>query len=140
VQDGACCSLHPDWIGFFIAHHLADLPSISASDRSFGSRREGLSAPSLLASPEQAKQWDALSEFEVEGSQTDTRYRIRRGKVMNVHELDRSGNIVAHWCFAPKGDPVMGDILLAQKIALETMERDALKAVNKNPIHPAGSG
>jgi hypothetical protein len=91
-------------------------------------------------SPEQAKQWDALSEFEVEGSQTGTRYRIRRGKVMNVHELDRSGNIVAHWCFAPKGDPVMGDILLAQKIALETMERDALKAVNKNPIHPAGSG
>jgi hypothetical protein len=84
---------------------------------------------------EQSKQWDALSEFEVVGSQTGTRYRIRRGKVMNVHELDGSGKIIAHWCFAPKGDLAMGDILLAQKIALETMERDALKSANKTPIH-----
>jgi len=69
-------------------------------------------------SPKQAQQWDALSEFEVVGSHTGTRYRIRRGKMMNVHELDQAGNIVAHWCFAPKGDLPMGDILLAQKIAL----------------------
>ena len=90
-------------------------------------------------SPNQAQQWDALSEFEVVGSHTETRYRIRRGKVMNVHELDRMGNIVARWCFAPKGDLPMGDVLLAQKIALETMERDALKTANKNPIHLSGA-
>jgi hypothetical protein len=47
---------------------------------------------------------------------------------MNVYELDRAGNIVAHWCFAPKGDLAMGDVLLAQKIALETMEREALNS------------
>jgi len=88
-------------------------------------------------SPEQAQQWDALSGFEVVGSQTGTRYRIRRGKVMNVHELDRAGNIVAHWCFAPKGNLAMGDVLLAQKIALETMEREALKTANRNYIHVA---
>jgi hypothetical protein len=82
-------------------------------------------------SPEQSKQWNTLSEFKVVGSQTGTRYRIRRGKVMNVHELDRSGNIAAHWCFAPKGDLAMGDILLAQKIALETMERDAPRKLTK---------
>jgi hypothetical protein len=38
-------------------------------------------------SPKQAQQWDTLSEFEVVGSHTETRYRIRRGKVMNIHEL-----------------------------------------------------
>jgi hypothetical protein len=90
-------------------------------------------------SPEQARQWDALSEFEIMGSHTGTRYRIRRGKVMNVHELDRAGNIVAHWCFAPKGDLALGDVLLAQKIALETMERDVLKTANRNHIHAADS-
>jgi hypothetical protein len=91
-------------------------------------------------SPNQAQQWDALSEFEVVGSHTETRYRIRRGKVMNVHELDRMGNIVARWCFAPKGDLPMGDVLLAQKIALETMERDALKTANRNYIHVPDAG
>jgi len=84
-------------------------------------------------SPRQAQQWDALSEFEVVGSHTETRYRIRRGKVMNVHELDQMGNIIARWCFAPKGDLPMGDVLLAQKIALETMEGDVLKTANRNP-------
>ena len=85
-------------------------------------------------SAKQVQQWDAVSEFEVVGSHTGTRYRIRRGKMMNVHELDQAGNIVAHWCFAPKGDLPMGDILLAQKIALETMERDALKMARRNHI------
>jgi len=91
-------------------------------------------------SPRQAQQWDALSEFEVVGSQTETRYRIRRGKVMNVHELDQMGNIIARWCFAPKGDLPMGDVLLAQKIALETMEGDVLKTANRNDVHVADAG
>jgi hypothetical protein len=55
---------------------------------------------------------------------------------MNVHELDRAGNVVAHWCFAPKGDLATGDVLLAQKIALETVEREILKIANRNFIHP----
>ena len=66
---------------------------------------------------------------------TTTRYRIQRSKVMNVHEVDQAGNIVAHWCFAPKGNLPMGDVLLAQKIALETMERETLKMPNRNFIH-----
>jgi hypothetical protein len=41
-------------------------------------------------SPGQAQRWDAVSEFEVMGSHTETRYCIRRGKVMNVHELDQA--------------------------------------------------
>jgi hypothetical protein len=34
----------------------------------------------------------------------------------------------------------MGDVLLAQKIALETMERDALKTANRNYIHVPEAG
>jgi hypothetical protein len=53
---------------------------------------------------------------------------------MNVHELDRMGNIVARWCFAPKGDLPMGDVILAQKIALETMEGDMWSAGRRTPM------
>jgi hypothetical protein len=49
---------------------------------------------------------------------------------MNVHQLDRTGRTVARWCFLPEGELVTGDILLAQKIALETMERQVLKLAN----------
>jgi hypothetical protein len=49
---------------------------------------------------------------------------------MNVHQLDQAGQKVARWCFVPKGGLVTGDILLAQKIAIETMESQALKLAN----------
>jgi hypothetical protein len=75
------------------------------------------------------------AEVEEKGLRLGTRYRIRRDKVMNVHELDRAGNTVAYWCFAPKGHLPMGDVLLAQKIAIETMERETLKAANRNSVH-----
>ncbi len=35
------------------------------------------------------------------------------------------------WCFAPKGYLVAGDVMLAQKIALETDERGALAVANR---------
>jgi hypothetical protein len=50
---------------------------------------------------------------------------------MNVHELDSAGRMVAQWCFAPQGQLVVGDVSLAQKVALETMEREALAAANR---------
>jgi hypothetical protein len=68
--------------------------------------------------------------FEVLGCDTGTRYRITCGTAMNVHQLDQTGRSVAKWCFVPEGDLVTGDILLAQKIALETMERQVLKLGN----------
>ena len=37
---------------------------------------------------------------------------------------------MAKWCFVPEGTLVTGDILLAQKIALETMESQVLKLAN----------
>ena len=56
--------------------------------------------------------------------------RIRQGTAMNVHQLDCTGLAVARWCFTPEGGVVTGDVLLAQKIALETMEREALALAN----------
>jgi hypothetical protein len=81
--------------------------------------------------PEQENQWDARGAFEVIGSDTGTRYRITYRAVMNVHQLDRDGYPIAQWCFVPEGDLAMGDVLLAQKIALETMETKALAIANR---------
>jgi hypothetical protein len=80
--------------------------------------------------PEQAEQWASQRAFEVVGCDTGTRYRITCGTAMNVHQLDQTGRRVARWCFVPKGDLVTGDILLAQKIALETMESQVFKLAN----------
>jgi hypothetical protein len=62
---------------------------------------------------------------------TGTRYRITYRASMNVHQLDPAGRTVARWCFVPEGGLAPGDILLAQKIALETMEREALALANR---------
>jgi hypothetical protein len=51
---------------------------------------------------------------------------------MNIEELDSRGNAVAQWCFVPRGNLVVGDVLLGQKIALETMELEALAKANRN--------
>jgi hypothetical protein len=51
---------------------------------------------------------------------------------MNIDELDSGGKVVAQWCFAPQGNLAVGDVMLAQKIALETMERDALATANRS--------
>jgi hypothetical protein len=83
--------------------------------------------------PEQDRQWVAHRCFDVVGCDSGTRYRITRGAVMNIHQLDPEGRRVAQWCFAPEGGLAIGDILLAQKIALETMERKALTIANTQP-------
>jgi hypothetical protein len=50
---------------------------------------------------------------------------------MNVYELDNAGRPRVGWCFVPNDHLVAGDVMLAQKIALETDERGAL-AVARN--------
>jgi hypothetical protein len=81
--------------------------------------------------PEQEKQWQARGAFDVIGCDTGTRYRITYRAVMNVHQLDADGHPVQQWCFAPEGRLAVGDVLLAQKIALETMETKALEIANR---------
>ena len=82
-------------------------------------------------SPEQFAQYDAKCYFEVTGCHSGKRYRICHGTSMNIYELDGAGRPRVGLCFVPKGYLVSGDVMLAQKIALETDERRALMVANK---------
>jgi hypothetical protein len=82
-------------------------------------------------SPVQLAQYDTHRYFDIIGCHSGKRYRIRHGTATNIHELDDAGDPTAGWCFVPRDYLVAGDVMLAQKIALETNERGAL-AVAKN--------
>jgi hypothetical protein len=84
-------------------------------------------------SNEQLVQFNKHSYFEVKGSQSGKRYRIRYGAVTNIHELDQRGHPKAGWCFLPNELLVPGDVMLAQKIALETDELAALAVAKPFP-------
>ena len=83
-------------------------------------------------SPAQLAQYNRSGHFDVTGSYTGTLYRIRRDRQMNIDELDGAGSRVAVWCFAPEGHLPIGDVMLAQKVALETDEKAALAVANRN--------
>ncbi|MET4323515.1 MULTISPECIES: hypothetical protein [unclassified Bradyrhizobium] len=92
-------------------------------------------------SPEQRAQFDAEGYFEVTGSHTGRRYRIYQASVSNVLEVDEQGQPKIGWCFVPERPLVAGDIMLAQKIALETDELAVLAVANRfypNPIRLPG--
>jgi hypothetical protein len=82
-------------------------------------------------SQEQLAQYDAHRYFEVIGCQTGKRYRIYHGNGANVIELDDAALPRTGWCFVPGDHLVAGDVMLAQKIALEADESGALASANK---------
>ena len=89
-------------------------------------------------SPEQRAQFDAKRYFDVIGCDSGKRYRIHYGTAANVNEIDDAGRPKVGWCFVPKGQLVAGDVMLAQKIGLETSELSALAVANKVPVARAG--
>jgi hypothetical protein len=84
-------------------------------------------------SPEQAQQYNSQKHFDVIGSDTGTRYRIRHGRMVNIDQLDSAGNGVCVLCVVPEGNLAASDCMLAQKIALETFETKALATANQRP-------
>jgi hypothetical protein len=80
--------------------------------------------------PTQRHQLARHDYFEVIGGASGTRYRIRYGPTLNVETFDKNGRRQHMLCFAPKGYLPIGDIMLAQKIALELFEADAIKVAN----------
>jgi hypothetical protein len=85
-------------------------------------------------SREQLALYEARGYFEVIGCQTGKRYRIYRGNGNNIIELDDAALPSTGWCFVPCDPLVVTDVMLAQKIALETDEQGALAvAVNFTP-------
>jgi hypothetical protein len=65
------------------------------------------------------------------------RYRIYQGTAQNVFEIDEAGWLIVGLCFIPSGELVAGDVMLAQKIALETNENGALAVAHR--FLPRGS-
>jgi hypothetical protein len=86
----------------------------------------GLTLLKEWLSPEQLAQYHAKGYFDVVGCVSGKRYRIHYGTSMNVHEIDNDGSVRVGWCFVPNICLVAGDVMLAQKIALETNELGAL--------------
>lgn len=85
-------------------------------------------------SPQQRAQFDCEGQFDVVGSDSGRRYRISHGTSANVHEVDEVGRLGTGWCFVPEGNLVVGDVMLAQKIALETSETSAMAIANRFPL------
>jgi hypothetical protein len=101
-----------------------------------GRRDADVRATTLLRewlSPQQRAQFDVEGYFDVVGCDSGKRYRIHYGTSMNVHEMDDAGHSKLGWCFVPNGRLVAGDVMLAQKIALETCENSALAVANRFP-------
>ena len=83
-------------------------------------------------SPDQRAEFDDSGCFEVVGCHSGKRYRIYHGTAQNVFEIDDAGwLIIVGLCFMPSGKLVAGDVMLAQKIALETNENGALAVANR---------
>ena len=92
---------------------------------------KGLALLKQWLSPAQLTQYEKYHYFEVTGGDSGKHYRIRPTRQMNVDELDQHGVRIAAWCFGPEGDLPIGDVMLAQKIALENNERAALALANR---------
>jgi hypothetical protein len=81
--------------------------------------------------PRQRQQLSKHGHFEVIGGESGRCYRIWRGRILNIDQLDRKGRRVCSWCFLPVGGIVTGDIMLAQKLALQLDEAAALKIAGR---------
>lgn len=93
----------------------------------------GIALLSAWLSPEQRSQFEKYRRFDVVGSDSGKRYRICYGTSTNVYEMDGRDRVVLGWCFRPVGSLVPGDVMLAQKIALETNERATLLVAQPFP-------
>lgn len=98
-------------------------------------------------SVEQREQLRRFGYFEVVGGETGRRYRIRSAYRLNVEEVSAAGTRIRLFCFGPAEGVALGDVMLAQKLALELFEREALGVANVTPrensaalIHSSRSG
>ena len=83
----------------------------------------------------QLAQYEKHGYFELTGGHSGKRYRIRPTRQMNVDELDEHGLRKVSYCFGPEGELPIGDVMLAQKIALENDEQTAIALANRGNAH-----
>jgi hypothetical protein len=82
-------------------------------------------------SVQQLEQFNAYRYFDVIGCHSGKRYRIRYGTATNIYELDCAGRPQSVLCFVPNRPLAAGDVMLAQKIALETDEWSAVAVAKR---------
>jgi hypothetical protein len=76
---------------------------------------------------EQANELHRTRAFQVIGGATGRRYRIRHAFAFNIDLLSEQSQHVVPFCFRPRDNFAVGEIMLAQKNALEVFELEALK-------------
>jgi hypothetical protein len=76
-------------------------------------------------SPAQRVQFAERGYFEVIGGESGKPYRVFPGGLANVCEVDERGRPRLDLCFRTLGELPIGDVILAQKIALERAPRAA---------------
>jgi hypothetical protein len=96
------------------------------------SETRGLKLLREWLSPDQLVQFESLRYFDVIGSDTGKTYRIHYNSPMNIDELDGKGRARVRYCFVTDLPVAQGDLVLAQKIALETKELKTLAIANKS--------
>ena len=126
----------------WVTERARNVLSLRARYRAIKEAREtrGIALLREWLSPMQRAQFDASKSFDVVGCDSGRRYRIHYGRVTNVHEIDDAGQPVTGWCFVPSGHLVAGDVMLAQKSALETNERATLAVANRFNVQAPGRG
>ena len=112
------------WWNGFLEARPAWVPDVLAEQRAAQLLKQNLSSL-------QREQYERARFFDVIGGSSGTRYRIRHGYQMNVEQLDGKGKCARVLCFIPEGHLAVADIMLAQKLALELFENDALLVANK---------
>jgi hypothetical protein len=100
-----------------------------------GSRRYRRGLELLMANltPSQLNEFLRYRRFDVVGGVSGRIYRICLTGARNVEELDQQGRCIGRLCFFPDGELVAGDVVLAQKVALEAFETEVLAIANKSP-------
>jgi hypothetical protein len=105
----------------------------SVSDGIEEAREAGLRLLKANLSPGQRHQLELLNFFDVVGGDTGSHYRIHFDDRMNIEQIDASGKTVVKLCFVPKEHLPVGDTVLAQKLALELFETEALRVAARLP-------
>jgi hypothetical protein len=82
--------------------------------------------------PQQRRDLLARRCFYVKGKRLT--YRIREGHAANVDALDSTGRLISRFCAHPVGHLPVYDVMLAQKLWIETDENMFLKKATPYPL------
>lgn len=87
----------------------------------------------MFLTPEQRQSLEQQSAIVVK-AESERVYRIKKGRVGNIEELDSEGKIINRLCVHPNLQVPDYDTMLTQKIWLETNEAELRRIANITPV------